>query len=236
MTEITLREATHEDIPAMVRLLAQLFAIEADFAIDPAVQARGLAMLLGREGSVVLVAEREGRVIGMTTAQLTVSTACGGLSAGIEDVVVDSADRGKGVGRRLIAAAEAWAQAQGAVRIALLADETNGPALDFYGPDLLIRPRFAARRRNERARARLLWPARLCAHTARVARAAACLTSRGSEKPHTRSSRTAAPRVCRRAPGTSAQAVAPRRLALRRRCAPRHRHRSCRRSCPRRRG
>jgi GNAT superfamily N-acetyltransferase len=82
---------------------------------------------------VVLVAEAGGDVVGMCTVQLSVSTARGGLSAGVEDVVVDAAHRGSGLGARLMAAAEAWARDQGAVRIALLADETNAPALDFYG-------------------------------------------------------------------------------------------------------
>jgi GNAT superfamily N-acetyltransferase len=132
MNETTIRPATQDDIPAMVGLLAQLFAIEADFAIDPAVQARGLALLLQREDAAVLIAEAGGAVAGMCTVQLTVSTARGGLSAGVEDVVVDAARRGTGLGGRLMAAAEAWARAQGAVRLALLADETNMPALDFY--------------------------------------------------------------------------------------------------------
>jgi GNAT superfamily N-acetyltransferase len=64
--------------------------------------------------------------------QLTASTARGGLSAGVEDVVVDQTVRGRGIGRALLAAAEAWARGRGAVRIALLADEANLPALDFY--------------------------------------------------------------------------------------------------------
>lgn len=132
MNETTIRHATQDDIPAMVALLAQLFAIEADFAIDPSVQARGLGLLLARQDAAVLVAERGGAVAGMCTVQLSVSTARGGLSAGVEDVVVDAAQRGAGIGGRLMAAAEAWARARGAVRIALLADETNAPALDFY--------------------------------------------------------------------------------------------------------
>lgn len=130
--EARIRPATEDDIPAMVGLLAQLFAIEADFAIEPEVQARGLSLLLRRGDAVVLVADAAGRVAGMATVQLTVSTARGGLSAGIEDVVVDAAHRGRGLGRRLIAAAEAWARQRGALRLALLADETNAPALDFY--------------------------------------------------------------------------------------------------------
>lgn len=129
---VMIRQARTEDSAALVALLAQLFAIETDFAIDPAVQARGLDLLRGRPDAVILVAEAEGRVVGMCTVQLTASTARGGLSAGIEDVVVDETVRGRGVGRALLAAAEAWARGRGAVRIALLADETNLPALDFY--------------------------------------------------------------------------------------------------------
>lgn len=128
----SIRQATSADIPAMVALLAELFAIEADFAIAPAVQERGLAMLLGRDDAVALVAVHDGAVAGMCTVQLSVSTARGGLSAGIEDVVVTARCRGQGIGGLLVAAAERWAVSRGAVRVALLADETNAPALDFY--------------------------------------------------------------------------------------------------------
>lgn len=129
---VALREARTEDTAGLVVLLAQLFAIEADFAIDPEVQARGLALLHARPDAVILVAEAGGRVVGMCTVQLTASTARGGLSAGVEDVVVDQAWRGRGIGRALLAGAESWARGRGAVRVALLADETNLPALDFY--------------------------------------------------------------------------------------------------------
>jgi GNAT superfamily N-acetyltransferase len=142
MDETTIRPATQDDIPAMVGLLAQLFAIESDLAIDRAAQARGLAMLLRRADALALVATRAERVVGMTTVQLTVSTARGGLSAGVEDVVVDSPHRGSGIGRRLLAAAEAWARQRGALRIALLADETNAPALDFYDQLGFVRTRL----------------------------------------------------------------------------------------------
>lgn len=133
MAKAAVRPATADDVPAMVALLAMLFAIEADFAIDPAAQARGLALLFGHEDAAVLVADADGAVVGMCTVQLGVSTARGGLSAGIEDVVVMERCRGQGIGRQLIAAAERWARERGALRIALLADETNAPALDFYG-------------------------------------------------------------------------------------------------------
>ncbi len=81
----------------------------------------------------VLVAERAGRVVGMVTAQLVVSTAEGAPSALVEDMVVDAPWRGLGAGRALLEAIEAWALERGATRLQLLADRENAPALAFYG-------------------------------------------------------------------------------------------------------
>ena len=80
----------------------------------------------------MIVAVQSGQVIGMCTGQLLISTAQGGLSALVEDVAVQPDHQGKGVGRRLVAVAEAWAVSQGASRIQLLADRNNAPALAFY--------------------------------------------------------------------------------------------------------
>lgn len=126
------RAAAAADIPAMVGLLRQLFAIEDEFAFDPATHARGFALLLEEPRAAAFLAEREGAAIGMATAQLLVSTARGGPVATIEDVIVDEAARGSGAGRALIAAIEDWARARGCLRIQLLADRQNAPALDFY--------------------------------------------------------------------------------------------------------
>jgi GNAT superfamily N-acetyltransferase len=68
----------------------------------------------------------------MVTAQLVVSTAEGARSALVEDLVVDAAERGRGVGASLLGAIEAWARARGATRLQLLADRENAPALAFY--------------------------------------------------------------------------------------------------------
>jgi GNAT superfamily N-acetyltransferase len=132
MTEPTLRLARPEDMDALVRLLAQLFAIEADFTPDAAKQRSGLALLLADPRAAVLVAERGGRVVGMVTAQLVVSTAEGAWSALVEDMVVDEAERGSGIGAQLLAGIEGWAAGRGATRLQLLADRENAGALRFY--------------------------------------------------------------------------------------------------------
>ncbi len=129
----TIRPAAPADLEALVRLLGVLFSLEADFRPDDARQRRGLLRMLEDPARrLVLVAEEEGAVIGMVTVQLVVSTAEGGDAGLVEDMVVDEAHRGAGLGRRLLEAAEAWARARGATRLQLLADVTNAPALAFY--------------------------------------------------------------------------------------------------------
>lgn len=129
-----IRLARSSDLPTLVRLLGDLFSIEADFTPDPEAQGRGLALMLAEpQRRAVIVAEAAGAVIGMVTGQLLVSTAQGGLSVLVEDMVVDARQRGHGVGRALLDAVEQWAVDRGATRLQLLADRENAPALAFYG-------------------------------------------------------------------------------------------------------
>lgn len=119
----------------MIGLLAGLFALESDFAADQVKQRRGLEMLLAQpdDRAVVLVARSAtGQAVAMASAQIVISTAQGGPSAWIEDVVVQEAWRGHGIARTLLRELLAWAQRLGATRMQLLADSSNAPALDFY--------------------------------------------------------------------------------------------------------
>jgi GNAT superfamily N-acetyltransferase len=129
---MTIRPATRTDIPGMVTLLQQLFAVEADFNFDAGRQQRGLELLLGDERALVLVAEDQGEVTGMATAQLLISTAEGGPCLLIEDVVVTPARQNKGIGSALLAKIAEWGAERGATRMQLLADLTNSRALEFY--------------------------------------------------------------------------------------------------------
>jgi GNAT superfamily N-acetyltransferase len=127
-----IRRAEPPDVAGLVHLLGVLFGLEADFRPDAARQRRGLVALLAAPAGVVLVAERGGRVVGMVTGQLLVSTAEGGPAVLVEDLVVDEGARGGGLGRALLDAVEAWARGRGATRVQLLVDEENAPALGFY--------------------------------------------------------------------------------------------------------
>jgi ribosomal protein S18 acetylase RimI-like enzyme len=129
---VWIRPAGSDDLPAMTRLLQELFTIETDFGVDSGKQRAGLQMLLDSPKAGLWVAERRGRVIGMVTLQLVVSTAEGGLSGLLEDLVVTSVCRRRGVGKALLNAAVKWAREQGATRVQLLADGRNVPAIIFY--------------------------------------------------------------------------------------------------------
>lgn len=129
---MTIRPARSEDVEELAELLGQLFAVEADFAVDPAKQRAGLRLLLGRADALVVVAEADGRAVGMCSVQTLVSTAEGGLVGLLEDLVVQEAWRGRGLGRALLSRVESWAAERGLLRLQLLADRENRPALAFY--------------------------------------------------------------------------------------------------------
>lgn len=127
-----IRPARPQDIDEMIVLLQQLCAIEKDFSFNPERQERGLRLLIESEQCAVMVAEEDGRVIGMGTGQLVVSTAEGDMALLIEDVVVDCLFRRRGVGRGLVKAIGGWGYSRGAIRMQLLADSHNAHGLMFY--------------------------------------------------------------------------------------------------------
>jgi len=130
---VEIRRASISDLEDLIELLRELFAFEADFTFDAEIQRRGLEMMLAdTENRCVLAAHRVGKVVGMCTAQIVVSTAEGGPAGLVEDLVVCQEWRGTGVGRRLAGGIEQWARSKGATRLQLLADRKNDNALGFY--------------------------------------------------------------------------------------------------------
>jgi GNAT superfamily N-acetyltransferase len=122
------------DLEELVDLLKTLFAIEKDFVFNAAVQRRGLALMLegGGDSRCLKVAEVDQEIIGMCSAQMLISTAEGGRSALVEDLVVKTARQSGNIGSQLLQAIESWAGENGAARLQLLVDQTNLPALAFY--------------------------------------------------------------------------------------------------------
>ena len=129
---ITIRTAASQDIDTLVQLLEELFSIEEDFIFNGKLQRKGLQLLLENTMSVILVAELGGSIVGMSTGQLVISTAQGGPSLLVEDVIVSKKARGRGIGKKLVDAVCRWATTFGAERFQLLADVNNHDGLRFY--------------------------------------------------------------------------------------------------------
>ena len=135
--DVTIREATRADLPRLLSLLAQLNLPGTppdpvpDLASAP--YAATLAAMQARDDVRVLVAERGGEVVG--TLQLTiVSNLTHGAApwANIENMVVDGAARGSGVGAALIEAATARAEKAGCYKISLTSKVERTDAHRFY--------------------------------------------------------------------------------------------------------
>ncbi len=133
MQEITARDATADDMGAMLGLLEQLYTIEPQFSFDETLQRQGLTHVLENPGLArIVLVEIDGRVIALANLQFSISTAMGGLSVHIDDFIVDEPFRKKGVGGLLMDAIATMSKQMGAVRLTVNIDVTNEAGLAFY--------------------------------------------------------------------------------------------------------
>lgn len=135
-TPLTIRPARRDDLPAVVRLLADDDLGRERESVNPnqspAYEAAFEAIQADPAHELVVV-EDQGDVIG--TLQLTVIpylTYQGGVRAIIEAVRVAPASRGRGVGERLIAWAVERARRRGCHMVQLTTDKRRPGAHRFY--------------------------------------------------------------------------------------------------------
>lgn len=129
---IKIRKAQLHDLKSMAQLLEELFSIEDDFTVDFDLQYKALTILFHTKTATLLVAKINNKVIGMVTMQPIISTATGGYVGLIEDMIVTTSYRGRGVGRLLLTSLITESVKLGYTRLSLGADKRNQPALDFY--------------------------------------------------------------------------------------------------------
>jgi len=127
-----IRPARLDDIDSLTKLVSELFEIESDFYPDSGRQRKGLNLLLEDKRSIILAAEKEGKVVGMCSVQTVISTAEGGPAGLLEDLIISAEERGKGIGKALLDEAGIWAYNQGITRLQLLFESDNEGARDFY--------------------------------------------------------------------------------------------------------
>ena len=140
---IVVRAAAAADLPAIGRLGALLVRVHHEFdprrfiAASPRTE-QGYASFLGsqldKKDVIVLVAEGNGEVLGYAYASVEGYDymSLRGPAGVLNDIVVDPAHRGQGIGRKLLDAAMAALELRGAPRVVLSTAERNEPAQRLF--------------------------------------------------------------------------------------------------------
>ena len=131
-----LRDARRADLPAIVRMLADdALGATRERAEDPLPQSYcdAFEAMAGEPNNRLLIAEIRGEIVG--TMQLVFIRGLshqGATHALIEAVRVERALRGRGIGRRMIAAAVATARERGCHTVQLSSHKSRTDAHRFY--------------------------------------------------------------------------------------------------------
>jgi ribosomal protein S18 acetylase RimI-like enzyme len=139
----TIRPAAPADLPAIGRLGALLVRIHHGFDPQRFIEAMPqteqlyasfLATQLQRPNIIILVAERDGEVLGYTYAGVEGNDymALRGPAGVLHDIVVDPVHRAQGVGRMLLDATLRALRARGAPRVVLSTAERNESAQHLF--------------------------------------------------------------------------------------------------------
>ncbi len=99
---------------------------------NPERAATALARVCGADGSAVLVAREDDRVVGVCTVYLDIESVRFGRRAWVEDLMVDPERRSLGIGKGLLDAVKAWARERGATHLELDSAEARVEAHRFY--------------------------------------------------------------------------------------------------------
>ncbi|WP_413876740.1 N-acetyltransferase family protein [Albidovulum sp.] len=130
---IRFRDATREDVPAVVALLAEDTLGATREGTDLAPYLAAFDTMQAERANTLIVGEEAGRIV--ATCQITFIT---GLSlrasrrAQVESVRVASDLRGRGIGAALMAEAEARARAAGCALVQLTTNRARADAHRFY--------------------------------------------------------------------------------------------------------
>lgn len=120
---VSVRRADAGDLES-VWPLAREFA--TTFEPDREAFGRAFETILADPGSLLLVGCVDGAVCGYLLGHTHSTFLANGPVTWIEEVMVDGSRRGRGVGRSLVAAAEAWAREAGAGYVSLASRRVGG--------------------------------------------------------------------------------------------------------------
>lgn len=128
-----IRRATRRDVPGILRLIRALAEYEK-LAHEVVADERRLAQhLFGRKPAAeVLLAEHGGRCVGFALFFRNFSTFLGRPGIYLEDLYVEPAWRGRGIGKALLSAVARLAVRRGCGRFEWAVLDWNTPAIEFY--------------------------------------------------------------------------------------------------------
>ena len=129
-----MRAAREDEVPELVGLYEWLFAPPGarPASWDERRAAVALRQAIGSHDSVVLVADADGELVGICTAYQDLHSVRFGSRAWIEDFAVHPERRSRGIGKRLLDSAKAWARERGATHLELDSAEGRAEAHRFY--------------------------------------------------------------------------------------------------------
>ena len=136
-----IRKATQQDIPAILRLLEQVLAVHhqgrPDLFREKGTKYSGpeLAQMLGQAAAPIFVLEEGGSVAGYIMCKMLKADGAAQepiTTFYVDDLCVDEAARGKGIGRKLMEYARDYAAAQGCHNLTLHVWDGNPAARAFY--------------------------------------------------------------------------------------------------------
>jgi GNAT superfamily N-acetyltransferase len=99
---------------------------------DPDRAADALRSASSSDLAAVLVARSDGALVGLCTVYLDIESVRFGRRAWVEDLAVHPEHRSRGIGKRLLDAAKAWARECGATHLELDSGEARADAHRFY--------------------------------------------------------------------------------------------------------
>lgn len=127
------RIARPEDVPDVLRLIRALATYEREPEAVVTTEADLHRWVFGEDPVAnVLVAEADGAVVGMALWFRTYSTWTGLPGIHLEDLFVDPAARGSGLGKALLTALARIAVDRGYQRVEWVVLDWNTPSIEFY--------------------------------------------------------------------------------------------------------
>ncbi len=127
MSDLSLRDATIEDAPIIADLMIQI-----NYPNTTEEMAQRLDVLLKHPDYHAIVAENDGKVIGMLGVFLGRKFEKEDLFGRILTMAVDKEYRFKGIGAYLVEEAEKWLKSKGANLLVIYSGETSSSAHGFY--------------------------------------------------------------------------------------------------------